>query len=162
MPPPHIKIGIVSIGLRELVLKELFDPSTAKTRASGGLIPRVQMSLASSLDFPERSIATLTLAVSVKDAAPDPLAEVTLKVTGIFKYEEGVSRREVGSYLSRMGGGILFPYVREVVHSVSARTLYQPMLLQPTVVSPLFSEEQIASIEEVPPSSEERSVPGAR
>jgi len=145
-PPAAIPISIISIGLRDLALRELIDPASGASRQLGAKIPKITFSLNASIDFPEPAIATLTLHAKVRDAADQPLVEVELRLTGIFRYQGDLSQRDVGTYLSKMGGGILFPYAREAVHSVSARTLFGPMVLPPTIVTPLFTEGQLASL----------------
>ncbi|MHB1299081.1 MAG: protein-export chaperone SecB [Gemmatimonadaceae bacterium] len=145
-PPAPIPIAIISIGLRELSLRELLDPAVAASRPLGAQIPTIKLALDASIDFPDKQVATLTLRAKVTDADPQPLVEVELRVTALFRYEGDLSERQVGSYLSKMGGGMLFPYVRETVHSVSGRTFFGPLLLQPTILTPLFSEAQLASL----------------
>lgn len=145
-PPAPIPISIAAIGLRDLTLRELFDESAPRARAFGSKIPQINLTLDASVDFPAIDAAVLTIHAKVRDVSPEPLIEVELRVTGVFRFKQGLSQRDVGTYLSKMGGGILFPYVRETVHSVSARTLFDAMLVPPTIVTPLFSDEQLASL----------------
>lgn len=146
VPPAPLSLEILSVGLRDLAYRELLEPAAAATRAQGGAIPQVAFGVTASIDFPGPQIATLTLHGTARDAAPEPLAEVELRITAVFKHDLKLSQRAVGTYLSKMGGNILFPYIREAVHSVSSRGFFQPMLLTPRLITDLFTDAQLATL----------------
>lgn len=146
VPPAPLSLEILSVGLRDLAYRELLEPAAATARPQGARIAQVAFGLSASIDFPGPQIATLTLHGTARDAAPEPLAEVELRITAVFKHDPKLSQRAVGTYLSKMGGNILFPYIREAVHSVSARGFFQPMLLTPRVITDLFTDAQLATL----------------
>jgi preprotein translocase subunit SecB len=146
VPPAPLSLEILSVGLRGIAFRELMEPAAASARPQGARIAQVAFALSASIDFPDPQIATLTLHGTARDAAPEPLAEVELRMTAIFKHAPELSRRAVGEYLSKMGGNILFPYIREAVHSVSSRGFFQPMLLTPRVITDLFTDAQLATL----------------
>lgn len=147
-PARGTSITIAAVGLRDLMLKELPHAASASKRTLGLPIPRTSMSLNAGLDFPESQAATLTLSATVTDMDPEPLMELSLRITAVFMFGQDVSRRQVADYLNRMGGGIVFPYIRETVHSVMARSIFGTLLLPPTIVSPLFTDAQMAAIKD--------------
>lgn len=146
VPPAPLSLEILSVGLRDLAFRELLEPAAATSRPNGGQISQVSFGVAASIDFPSSQIATLTLHGTARDAAPEPLAEVELRITAVFKHDQQISQRSVGTYLSKMGGNILFPYIREAVHSVSSRGFFQPMLLTPRLITDLFTDAQLATL----------------
>lgn len=150
VPPAPLSLEILSVGLRDLAYRELLEPAAATARAQRGRIPQVAFGVAASIDFPGPQIATLTLHGTARDAAPEPLAEVELRITAVFKHDPKLSQRSVGTYLSKMGGNILFPYIREAVHSVSSRGFFQPMLLTPRLITDLFTDKQLATLPDSP------------
>ena len=145
-PPLGLNLTIAAVGLRELSLRELPQTTATGRRILGLPIPQVNMSLNAALDFPEERAATLTLSATVVDGAPEPIVELTVRVSAVFLFQEGVSKRDVADYLNRMGGGIVFPYIRETVHSVMARSIFGTILLPPTIVTPLFTDAQLSTI----------------
>jgi preprotein translocase subunit SecB len=145
-----LALEILSVGLRDIAYRELAGPAAATTRPEGGRIAQVAFGIAASMDFPSPGIATLTIHGTAKDAAAEPLAEVELRITAVFKYDSVVSQRTVGAYLSTTGGQILFPYIREAVHSVSARGFFQPLMLTPRLITDLFTDAQLATLPDEP------------
>jgi preprotein translocase subunit SecB len=146
VPPAPLALEILSIGLRDIAFRELMEPAAAMARPEGARIPQVAFEISASIDFPGPQIATLTVHGTARDAAPEPLAEVELQMTAVFKHGPHLSQRAVGTYLSKMGGNILFPYIRETVHSVTSRGFFQPMLLTPRVITNLFTDAQLATL----------------
>ena len=148
MAPPSVNLTILVVGVRDLQLKALPQDPSAPPRALGQMIPQASMDMRGGLEFLDAETAVMSMEAVVRDANPYPMVELTVRVDAFFRFGEGTSRRLVASQLSRMGGPMLFPYLRETVHSVMARSIYGPIILAPTIIQPLLSEEQVASIPE--------------
>lgn len=139
-------MSILGVGLRELQLRELPQDPTAPPRVLGQMIPNASMEMRGGLEFLDEETAAMSMEAIVRDADPRPLVELTIRITAFFRFGEGIPRRVIASHLSRMGGPMIFPYLRETVHSTMARSIYGPIILPPTIIQPLLSDEQLASI----------------
>lgn len=143
-----ITMSIIGVGLRELYLKALPQDPTAPPRVLGQMIPNASMEMRGGLEFLDAETAAMSMEAIVRDADPRPLVELTLTITAFFRFGEGIPRRLIASQLSRMGGPMIFPYLRETVHSTMARSIYGQIILPPTIIQPLLSDEQLSSIPE--------------
>ena len=63
--------------------------------------------------------------------------------SAMFSRSKIIEARPFLQFINRQGAPLLFPYVREVVSSVSARSVYRPVNLAPLIIAPLIDEETL-------------------
>jgi preprotein translocase subunit SecB len=73
--------------------------------------------------------------------------EIEVQMSALFIREEGLPLRAALEFANRSGGLILYPYIREMISSVTSRGIFQPILLGLIPQAQLFSAEQLDEME---------------
>ena len=129
-------------GLERFYLKDLsFESPRAPEVFTEDWKPEVQMDINSRA----RSIAedryevTLTVTIHAKDSEGRTSVIIEVQQAGIFKIT-GLEEAQLKRVTATMCPGILFPYVRETVDSLSVRGGFPAMMLAPVNFDALFEE----------------------
>lgn len=138
-------VRLAGIVLRSLSYRELegtvVDPKAIQSATNFN----VEMSVNGNFAAADPTAVQLTLSVTIR---PDPAVrpmEIDVVMSAGFVRDDSVSIRDFIAFISNSGGVIIFPYVRELVASITMRSPYGHVVLNPMRVGPILSAEGIES-----------------
>lgn len=70
---------------------------------------------------------------------------IYIALSAMFSRESIIEARPFMTFINRQGAPILYPYVREIVTSLSAKSIYEPVVLPPLIIAPLVDDEIVDS-----------------
>ncbi|MGH7621118.1 MAG: hypothetical protein ACREMU_02150 [Gemmatimonadaceae bacterium] len=100
-------------------------------------------------DGPVPGVEFVVKGIVKPDIALRPIeveVELSLVVAPATPAEPSVTLTDVVKFLSVGGLRTTYPYLREIISSVTARGIYGPLFLDPVFAQPLMSDEQIDQI----------------
>jgi preprotein translocase subunit SecB len=138
-------VEIASIAVRGLRYYEDAGPNSKtkldeKWPEAGGLnfIGKLRLISAESAEF--------SIWVRARLESGDSIFGVYVGLSAMFSRQAIIEARPFISFINRQGAPILYPYVREIITSVSARTIYGPIVLPPLIIAPLIDDETIDNL----------------
>jgi hypothetical protein len=147
--PPGSGDGIVllAVAVRELIYREIPIPGGQQLLpVSPGSPLAVQTNFQGQIGLGEGGAAELTLRLElVFDHRQRPI-ELQAGITAQFRRPPQMSLRDFVKWLSDAGGRFLYPYFRELVSSVTARGVYGTVLLNPALLNPLLTPEELEQL----------------
>lgn len=93
-----------------------------------------------------RPIVELQCAATVRPAPTAKPVEIDLTMAALFSANQDVTTRQLLGYVSQNGGRLMFPYIREMVSSVSGRGIFGPIFMDPVVLGALLPEGELDRI----------------
>lgn len=141
-------IAITGISLRELHYEEL-DPHADGDAA----LPTGQtvFNIFTAVDVKPPDLFQVSLKLNVRTNQKEKPINLTLVVSAVFKRAPGVTKEQLAEFLRTRSQHVLFPYVREVVSSITGRGITGALYLNPIVLEPFMTqEEMLAAIDELP------------
>lgn len=95
--------------------------------------------------------AEFSMNIRARLTVGDAVFGIEAAFSAMFSRSEIIEAGAFVSFINRQGAPLLFPYFRELVSSVSARSIYTPVNLAPLIITPLVDEatvkDQITNLE---------------
>lgn len=130
LPPAAATLS--ALALRSLEYRELASPHGFK-KSVDGTPGDVDVDISGEISFFPNQLAELGIACKF-NPSPQPI-EIKLAMSALFRFSEGMTQEQVVVWLNATGLLILYPYVREVVSSVSLRGAFGTVLLAPIPIT---------------------------
>lgn len=142
---PYSGIQLQGVAMRHLLYEEL-RPHEAPVPDESTAPVNSQVSYAANIQLFDNRMGELSITLTME---PDPARRpirVRATMSALFGRGSDVSARQLAEFMNTSGAVILFPYLREVVSSVTGRGVYPPMHLNPIRLGPLLAPEALADI----------------
>jgi preprotein translocase subunit SecB len=146
-------VAITSISLRELQYEEVDTEAGPDTPPVGQTL----FDMFTAIDVRPPDFVQVTLKVNVRTNPKEKPIKLLVVVSGVFRRAPSVTIEQFAEFLRSRSQHILFPYVREVVSSITVRGVTGALYINPVVLEPFMTLEemkaQIAALE--PPTANE-------
>lgn len=141
-------IRLLAVAVRELVYREL-RPEGAMTIgdvvARGGLQEQT-LQLSGAVRFAPPNFVEVLLDAKLEPVGEVKPFELSVRLSGMFQRHPAISNRRAAEMLNDIAARMLFPFIREALMTMTSKTIYGTIAIQPVTLGPLFKPEAIASI----------------
>ena len=146
----HTQVHIDAIALRSLKYEEL--PTSEPLSVTGTQSQRLSLSLSMAGEIkvagqavggPRVELVLRTQIVPDKTVRP---VNIEVELSALFSADEGVAFESLLKFVNSVGVRIMFPYLREVVTTITARGIYGPIFLDPSNVGAMMTDEKIQEV----------------
>jgi len=148
--PGGAPIQLVNVSLREFSYRELEVPglkNVGEIVEAGGLREQA-INVACGVDVAQPDLVQLTISATMTPIGKIKPFELMVKVGGMFRRAPGVTNRRAVELLNEFGVRLLLPFVREALMTLTSKTVFGMILIQPMIIEPPFSAEMIAAIKD--------------
>ena len=140
-------IAITSISLRQLHYEEVGEVEQPNSPPVGQTL----FDMFTSIDVRPPDFVQVSLKVTVRTNPKERPITLVVVVSAVFIRAPSVTIDQFAEFLRTRSQQVIFPYVREVVSSVTARGLTGALYINPVVLEPFMTLEemkaQIAGLE---------------
>lgn len=138
-------VDITSIAVRGLRYYEDAGPQS-KTKFDDKWPEPGSLNFVGKLKLISETNVEFSIWVRARLQSGEAVFGVYLGLSAIFSRQSIIEARPFIGFINRQGAPILYPYVREIVTSVSARTIYEPVVLPPLIIAPLIDDETLENL----------------
>ncbi len=141
-------VRLVAVAVRELTYRELPPPialTLADVHARGALSQQV-INLNGGIGFSPPNLVDVTIRATLIPVGDLKLFELAVRISGLFEKSPGVTNHQAAELLSGFAGRLLFPFVREALMTMTSKTIFGSLPIQPMTLGPLFPAEVLEKI----------------
>jgi len=144
------KMQLVAIAVRDLVFLErpCDGPVSVDELRRSGVLDEHELEVGATVGFPTAETVELRLNIRLVPKGELKPFEVKLGISGLFRKAPDQRNRDAVAILGLIGGPLLFPFAREVIMNTLARTIFGPIGIQPLRLGALFSDGDLAKIQD--------------
>jgi preprotein translocase subunit SecB len=138
-------VALRSLAYREVGPQPRLRPDQQPQRINLDLELTGELRLHNQPDGRPPAVELSLKAVARPDVAIKPI-EVEVQLSAVFTRVDPTSFDDLLRFTNAAGARLLFPYLREIVSSVTSRGLYGPVLIDPVTVESLMPDEKLHEI----------------
>lgn len=138
---PLVGIRLLAVSLRRLVYEEVESPDISEP-VGGGTFP-ISVKLAGQFNMADDNLAEALMLLSLVPDPRDRALKIEATMSALFQHEEDVPQENVAVFLNHNAGRLLFPYMRELVTSITSRGIFESIHLEPWIIGPLVPDDEV-------------------
>jgi preprotein translocase subunit SecB len=133
-------IAITGISLRELHYEEV-EPHAQDERAPP--IGQTLFDIFTAVDVKPPDLVQVSLKVNVRTNPKEKPIKLRVIVSAVFKRAAGITNAQLAEFLRTRSQHVIFPYVREVVSSITGRGVTGALYINPVVLEPFMTQQEM-------------------
>jgi preprotein translocase subunit SecB len=143
------RVSLKAVGLRGLSYEEIdFTMASEADAGSARVDQRLPASITGSLSIlnarqTDAPRIELTITMELEASGAERPVEVRVTVAGLFHADETVSMSTALAHVNTQGPRMLFPYLREIVTSVTQRGIFGAVYLEPIILGPMIEDAEV-------------------